>query len=279
MGDAEARSRALSEIREAFLSRGDATLLAGLYAARSNATAEYDRAEWRALIHPHLASKDPILRRAAMEALLVVKTDRADLEYWIEATLTADRQNAERTAEALVLLADGRVEGAVAEAILHLLRSGTDIKPAFVIRGLSDATVLEPRVEARLIEIVRQAEPGDYDSHYFFHFVARSLAPKSDVVVDLILDRAGTGRGQVDTILAGLAKGLDEGQRARAAERVMGFAENAGADGARRAVLKSLQAIAGPAQVARLEAMAADAELSTAVRNLAHTAAVTAARR
>jgi hypothetical protein len=279
LDNAPARARAIGEILAALESEDDATLLAGLWASRRYRPDDYDPAEWRRLILPHASSDDPLLRRAALDALLIVMPDRADLALWIQAAHTADRSNAEQTARALVLLSEGRVEAEVADAVLHLLRPGTDIKAAFVIRGLNDATVIDSRVEARLIEIVRSVDPRDYDSGYFFHFLAPDWDPKSDALVDLILERAAKGQGSLDTILRGLKKGLDERQRERAAERLIVLAENAGTERARAHVLEGMAYVAGPAQVDRLRAIASDPEVDKRSRGLAKTAISAAAKR
>jgi hypothetical protein len=277
--DADLRSRTVEEVRRSFTSEDDATLLGGLFTARGSAPAEIDRRGWRDLILPHVSSSEPLLRRAALRALLFVAPDPADLVYWIEEAKSADRQSAETAARSIVKLAGGRVEGAAADAVLGLLRPGTDIKAAFVMRGLSDAKVLDSRVQNRLLEIVRKADPGDYDSHYFFHFLARNLEPKSDALMDLILDRAAGMKGDLRTVLSGLRKGLDAGQRARAAERLIGLAENASSDPARAEVLRVLVDLAGPAQVARLEAIASDPDVAESTRKLAATAAKAARAR
>lgn len=273
------REEALRAIRAGIDSENPVQRLAALRAVRWVGSNDYDHAEYRTAIEPHASSEDPDIRRAAREALAVVQPLTSDLAMWIEEAQRADRSNAETTTEFLVRVAEGRIEDEVADAVLHLLRDGTDIKKAFVIRGLAEATVFDPRVEARLIEIVRSVEPHDYDSGYFFHFLAPRLDPKSDAVVDLILDRVGKGQYDISTPLRGLRKGLSETQRAYAAERLLGFAENAGTTTTRRAILDGLRYIAGPAEVPRLQVLAEDPDADNATRGAARRVIETVERR
>ena len=197
----------------------------------------------------------------------------------IEDAKTADRSEAETTAECLTTLSRGVIEGDTAEAVLLLLRDGTEIKKAFVMRGLQLAKSFAPAVEARLVEIVRSVEPQDYDSHYFFYFLASRWAPKSDAVVDVMLDTAGTGKGQIDAIVRGFATGLTDAQRDRAASKLLDFVENAGSPYARQALLETLAKIAGASHVARLEAIAANPNADADTKKLAATAAKAAGSR
>jgi hypothetical protein len=206
------------------------------------------------------------------------KPDPADLAMWLEKAEAADRNSAETTASNLVRVARGIVRGKVADAILHLLREDPRISKAFVMRGLAGMKVMDPRVEARLIEIVRSVEEQDYDSHYYFHFIAGHMQPKSDAVVDLILDRASESRGNPDTILRGLRLGLSEAQRARAADALISLAENAGSIHVQRSVLGALAHVAGSAQAGRLDSLAQQSPDET-IQRLARRAAEAARKR
>lgn len=273
------REEALRAIRSGIDAEDPVKRLAALRAVRWVGSNDYDHAEYRAAILPHASSEDPDVRRAAREALAVVQPETGDLAWWLEEAQTADRNNAETTTEFLVRVAEGRVEGEVADAVLHLLREGTDIKKAFVMRGLQQSKDFDPRVEARLVEIVRAVEPHDYDSGYFFHFLAPRMDPKSDAVVDLILDRVGQGKGDLGTPLRGLRKGLDERQRAYAADRLVGFAESAGTTYTRQAILDGLRYVAGQEQIARLQVLADDPDADDATRGAARRAIQAAERR
>ena len=272
LDSAAVREEALRSIRGGLDAADPVEVLASLRAVRWLGSNDYDHAEYRAAILTYARSEDPDVRRAAREALAVVQPMTSDLDWWLEEARTADRSNAESTAGFLVRVAEGRVEGKVADAVLHLLREGTDIRKAFVMRGLQQATVFDPAVEARLVEIVRSVDPQDYDSHYFFHFLAPRLDPKSDAVVELILDRVGQGKGDLATPLRGLRKGLSERQRAHAAQRLLGFAENAGTTYTRRAVLEGFRHVGGPEDVARLQALADDPDADDATRAAAQRA-------
>ena len=276
----EGRAAVLDEIRKALDDADAVRRLAALRAVRWMGGVELDRVDFRRGIEPHAASTEPTIRRAALEALAFMDPQPADIGLWLAEAQAADRSSAEVTAQAITKVAGGRIEGAAAEAVLLLLRDGTDIKRAMVMRGLQQATSFDPRVEARLLAIVRAAPTGDYDRHYFFHFLAPRMDPKSDAVVDLLLDAAADGaHNQVGTVLRALRVGLSDPQRRRVADTLLAYAENAETAYLLGALIEALRAVAGPEHVERLEALGRDEEVRKVLGPAIQQAAAAARRR
>jgi len=255
--DGSAREAALTEMRAAFGGKDEARRLAALQLARWLGDTEYDRADWRKGILPHVKSEDAATRQAALIALAWVQPEASDLAWWADAAKGADRNNAEELARAIVKTADGVLRGAAADAVLELLRDGTDIKKAFVIRGLQGVKEWDPAAETRLIEIVRAAPAHDYDSAYYFHFITSRLDPKSDAVVDLMLEKIEEGKGEIETIVRGFRVGLDERQRDRVADALLGYAENAANASMVRNLAQGLAHVATARHVGRMQALIA----------------------
>ena len=255
--DVAARDTALAEMRAAFDGTDEGRRLAALQLARWLGDVEYDRADWRKGILPHAKSKEPDVRLAALMALAWVQPEPADLALWSDAVRDADRNNAEQVAYAIVNTAGGVLRGAAADSVLHLLREGTNIKKAFVIRGLQQVKEWDPAVEARLIGIVRAAPAHDYDSGYYFHFITSRLDPKSDAVLDLMLEKVEAGKGELETIVRGFRVGLDERQKERVAEALLGYAENAGNARTVRWLAQGLEHVASARLVPRMQALIA----------------------
>jgi hypothetical protein len=277
LADAGRRSAALDEMRRALGSSDRTRILAGLYGYTSTPRELLDLADARSRILPHTRSDDPAVRRTARDVLASVAPSRDDVAMWLDEARSADRNTAESTARGLVAVAEGLVEGEVADAVLHLLRDGTEIKKAFVMRGLQQAKRFDGRVEARLLEIVRAAPARDYDSAYFFHFLTPRWAPKSDAVVDLLLERTASGTGEVETIVRGFGAGLSESQRARVAAALATYFPNAVALHARLGVAQGLALVASREQVALLESFAASEGNATVKESLRR--AIEAAKR
>lgn len=274
--DTAAREQALAAIRAALSSDDPATLLAGIWSVSALARTDEIRAEARARILPLLPSADPYIAFAALRSLTWVKPDRQDLPFWIAAAAKATRQDAEEIALGLVRAAGDKVDGDIADSILALLADGREWPRSGVIRGLQTAKSLDPRVEARLIEIVRAA-PRTEDAHYVFHFVVPRQDPKSDALLDLSLEQVGAGR-DLQTILHSISWGLSDVQRERAGKTVMDYVANADNRVTRVFLLQSLSQLAGEAQIRPLEALSADPTLDAGTRH-AVDQALTAARR
>lgn len=253
--DASARSATFAEIRAAFDGDDDAQTLAALRTSRWLGNADYDRADFRQGILPHARSKDPEIRRAALEALAWVQPEPEDLAPWLAEAKLADRNNAEATAMALARVSAGVIRGETADAVLHLLRDGTKIKKAFVIRGLQSAKEWGASVEQRLIDIVRSVPAHDYDSAYYFHFITPRLDPKSDAVIDLMLERIEEGKAEISTIVRGFRVGLDEAQRDRVSSKLLDYAEDAPNARVISALAEGLRWTARAQHVARMKAL------------------------
>lgn len=105
------------------------------------------------------------------------------------------------------------------------------------------------------------------------------MDPKGGAVVDLMLDRAGEGKGGLDTILCGLRVGLSKAQRSRAADRLLGFLTNAGANHAQNGILNALAGVVDATHVERLEAFAGRDGVDAATRSRIERARAAARRR
>ena len=127
------REKALAEMRAALDGDDEVRLLSALQLARWLGTVEYDRADFRRGVLPHAKSEDPEVRRAALIALAWVQPDKADLALWADTVKSADRSSAEEIAQALVRTSDGVIRGGTADAVLHLLRDGTQIRKPTII--------------------------------------------------------------------------------------------------------------------------------------------------
>ena len=212
--------------------------------------------------------------RAALEAASTVDPQDEDVDRWITLAVSEDAsQTGELTAEFLLRAAKGRVEGAVADAVLHLLRPGASTKAAFVMRGLQSFRVLDGRVQARLLQIATEAKPADDDAHYYFHFLAPRIEPKSDELVDLVLERIAAGDGGASTMLRSLRRGLSAEQRARVSSQLVDHVLVEGHDGRRAELLHALVEFALPGEAARLDELAAREELNEPTRQLVRKAA------
>ncbi len=264
--DKAAREQALGEMRAAFDGADEERRLAALLMARWLGNVTYDRADWRGAILPHAKSADPEVRLAALTALAYVQPEASDIGLWKEAVAGAGRSNGEEIAQAIVRTAGGVLEGEAAEAVLHLLRDGTRIKRAMVIRGLQSVKTWDPAVEARLLEVVRTSRGGDSVEHYYFHFIAARLDPKSDAVLDLILEKIETGRGGLQTIVRGFRTGLDDRQKERAADALIDCAENAPDAYTVRLLAEALGRVAGARHIARMEALIAGEDVDKYAR-------------
>ena len=279
--DPKAQAHALARLVEALGSNEDAVLLGALRTIRWLDDIPYDRETAEARVRAHIESDTPAIRRAAREALVTLRPDPADLGKWLDAALTATKRDAETTAYHLVMLADGKLTGDVADAILYLLRdTGSDIEKSSVMLGLQKIEELDPRIDARLIEIVRKAKAKaqDRDALIYFRSVATRLPKKSDAAVDLILEWAGRAlaeegnavrRSDVRMILMGLAVGLSAGQKGRAADSLLAWFEDASTPRRERAaVLAALMRVAGWRHLERLEALRSRETTDEAARAL-----------
>jgi len=255
--DADARETALAEMRAAFDGTDDVARLAALQLARWIGNVPYDHADFRRGILPHARSQDPEIRHAARLALAWVQPEASDVALLAEEARTADRNDAESIAMALTRASGGVIRGETAEAVLHLLRDGTRIKKALVIRGLQSAKEWDPAVEARLIEIVRSVPAHDYDSAYYFHFITPHLDPKSDAVVQLMLDRLAEGKSSPETLVRGFRVGLDDRQKERVADALLDMMENAGTAFTVRSLGEALAYVASARHVERMQALVA----------------------
>ncbi len=269
--DPAAAATAERASKSAIQSKDPAELLAGLITVRWVEPPEAERAALRRQLEAHFDHRDPLIARAALEAATVIKPKPGDVERWLVVARGAlPRGEAETVAQLLVKAAEGQVTGAVAEAILHLLRDRTSIKKAFVMRGIQRFKVLDPRVESRLLDIVQSVDPQDYDSAYFFHFLAARIDPKSDRLVDLILDRAADGKGDIASLMRMLRRGISERQRMRAAEQVLGYAMTAMNPSARLGLLRGMSVLADASHIEDLEKLAARDGLDAAAVALIH---------
>jgi len=256
-GDPEARDRAQVEVLRAIEGGEPAELLAALTTARWMDPARVDRGALRAQIDRYLDHESPAIARAALEAGTVIQPRAGDEARWIAVALAdAPGSRGETTMQMLVQAADGRVEGRVAEAALHLLRTGGQHKQAFLMRGLQGFKTLSPELVTRMIDIAGAAAPTDYDSHYFFHFIAPRIDPKGDRLVDLTLELLAGGKSQASTLLRSLRRGLSEGQKQRAAERLLTIAEGSTSDHLVGTLLQGVGELGNENQVGRLEALA-----------------------
>lgn len=274
----DARETALAEMRAAFDSDDDTLRLAALQLSRWLGNIEYDRAAWRAAILPHTKSADGATQAAALVALAYVQPDESDLALWPEAAKRADRSTAEGMAHAIVRTAEGVLQGDAADAVLHLLRDGTDIRKAFVVRGLQSVKQWDPVVEARLVEIVGAAPASSYDSSYFFHFITPRMDPKSDAIVDLMLAKIEEGKSNIQTLIRGFHDGLDERQKAHAADKLVGYAENANAYTVRY-IAEALGHVASARHVDRMAALIAGDDVDKYAKNAMEHAIQRAKRR
>ncbi len=254
--DASAREFALREMRAAFDGENDVRRLAALRLARWIGNVEFDRADWRGAILPHARNGDPEVQIAALIALAYVQPEHADLDLWSEVIKHADRENGEEVAHAIVRASGGIIRGTTADAVLHLLRDGTNTKKAFVIRGLQGGREWDEAVEARLIEIARNAPARDYDSVYYFHFITSRLDPKSDEVIELMLEKIEEGKSEMAAIMRGFRIGLDDRQAELVADKLLGYAENAGTSHKLKAIADGLKNVVRPQHIPRLEALA-----------------------
>ncbi|MDJ0522476.1 MAG: hypothetical protein QNJ90_10450 [Planctomycetota bacterium] len=253
--DNEARATAIAEVRAAFDGDDDMLRLNALQLARWLGKLDYDRDDWRAAILPHVQSEDRMTRTAALIALAYVKPEASDINHWPDVAKDSDRNNAEEMAHAITRTADGILRDEAATAVLHLLRPGTNIKKAFVIRGLQSVKEWDPAVEARLVEIVGKAPAHDYDSGYFFHFVTPRMDPKSDAILELMLKKIEAGRSSIQTLSRGFRKGLDERQKSHAADKLLDYAENADNAYTVRWLAEALQFVASMRHVDRMAAL------------------------
>lgn len=262
-GDPEARDRAQVEVLRAIEGGEPAELLAALTTARWMDPARVDRGALRAQIDRYLDHESPAIARAALEAGTVIKPRAGDEARWIAAALAdVPGSRGETTIQMLVQAADGRVEGRVAEAALHMLRTGGSQKQAFLMRGLQGFKTLSPELVTRMIDIAGAAAPTDYDSHYFFHFIAPRIDPKSDRLVDLTLELLAGGKAESSTLLRSLRRGLSDPQKQRAAERLLTIAEGSTRDHEVGTLLQGVGELGNENQVGRLEALARRDDLS-----------------
>ena len=255
---------------------------AALIALQAVDPSALDRAAWRALLEPFAAHPDGGTRLRALGLLHHIDPRPTDVETWIAEVRRTDRNGAERAVQGLVAAADGIVEGAVADAVLHTLRDGTDLPRAFVVRGVANGKFvrLDPRLLDRMLAIARGVPPSDYQCYYFFHFVAPRLEPRPPAVVDLALKIVETpgglgGPGFVTT----LSGGIEGPTRVHVLERMWTVAELGQDRPATLRALEILKALAGRDDAARLERIADDANRPPDVRAVARRAADVASSR
>lgn len=275
------REAALAEIRLALDGEDEALRLAALMTAASLKGTKHDDGGLRAVVLPHASHEDPQVRRAALGALLRIDPNPADLDLWLaEVPTVVDRATADETLSALVRFSDGEIRDKVADAVLDLLRDGSSIEPWHVMDGLQGAKAYDARVEARLIEIVRASPFGGRVDGAYFRWVALRLDPKSDAVLDLMLDRIRVVKGDVWPIIGSFRLGLSDAQKDRAADRLLEYAEEADAAGILSVLVSALEHVAYAAQAPRIEALARYERVPQHVReNIDKTARAARARR
>lgn len=270
-GDGPAAVKA--RVREAVLAALDAgdpiELYAALHVSRlAPADALGVPAQVRVRIERYVDADAPWLARAAIAAASNVDPKREDVVPL--ARLIADGhldEDGEEAAALLVRTSEGRIEGLAADAVLNLLRAGAQTKPAFVMRGLRAYRSLAPTVRTRLLDIVATAEPHDYDSHYFFHFLAPRLEPKSDRLVALALERIGQPGG-TDTIelIRSLQRGTSAAQRLEIAHTLVEAAHEATNPGFFRQLLLGIRMYGDDRHIAQLQALTGRDDLDDAMR-------------
>ena len=238
------RERTVDEMRAALEGDDAARSLAALSLLRWHKSLRIPTEGMRVLIEPHTDASDVPTREAALIALAHVDPLPEDAKKLAMLASEDTLRWGEGVAEAVVLTSEGVIDGAAAQAVLGLLAEDGPTKKAFVMRGLQNAKEWAPAVEARLLEIVRKAPPRDYDGHYFFHFLTSRMDPKSDAVLDVMLERIERAPSDADTVARGLRVGLSEQQRTRATERLLEMARAATKRHALRGVLVALGQVA-----------------------------------
>jgi hypothetical protein len=235
--------------------------------------------DWRPRIEPWTRSADSAVRRAALSALKTVGSRAEDVDPWIREVESADRSSAEESVFGLVAAADGVVEGRVADAVLAVLADGRDVKRAFVMRGLQQFKSMDARLVDRLVEIVRSVPPQDYDSGYFFHFLAPRFDPKPEPVVDVALEAAAKPGTEVQTVLRAFSRGLSADQKAKVVARLLDLVEGGVDAWVRVFALQTVAPLATRRDEARLRALASNPQADERTRAAAATAASAAATR
>jgi hypothetical protein len=252
----------LHDIRTALAGKDEGRRLAALRAVHWVASQDIDKAAWRTAILPQVHDSDDGLRLAALQALLALGAHEEDASLWVEEARRLQGPEGDAEVEAvargLTRLGGGRIQGDLGDAVLHLLDDETRLSPVLVLRGLQMATWFEPRVEKRILDIVRVAKVGTAVRFAFFHQVAAHLEPKSDAVVDLLLQVAATGGGELATVLRALGRGLSPAQVRRVADALLVDAEGADSAYTLNCYALALVPVARREQAKRLEALLAD---------------------
>ena len=273
--------RLTDDLRSALTRTNRVDAHAALIALQDADVSALDRAAWRALVEPYAELEDAYIRWTARKVLRRFDPRPSELEAWVAEVMGSTRNDAETNVAGLVAAADGIVEGIVADAVLHLLRDGTDITKAFVVRGVfyGDFKRLEPRVVDRMVAVARAAGIDSYDASYFFVFIGRRLDPRPSNVVDAALDfLPDPGAGGDDGIVLTLTGGMDAPTKARVTSRMLEVAEGSDPFASERA-LRVLGAVATRAELPRIESIAADSTRSGLVRGVAARTAKTVAAR
>lgn len=252
---------ALGEMRAALSGQSGVAAEAVLIALEGIDVSALDRATWRGILEPYARSPNFAIRRGAAVALHRIDPRPDDVERALAELRSAARFEAERSVETLVLMADGVVEGAVADAVLHVLRDGTDIPRCFVMRGVASGKlrVLDPRVVARMVEIAGGVPPQDYDSFYFLYFVAPRLEPRPDAVVELAMRVLTTpGPGSHRALVLALSGGLEGPARSRVLARLLSLVESSPDGYVARRALEVVKALGGRDEAAAVDRVAED---------------------
>ncbi|MEZ6009597.1 MAG: hypothetical protein R3F05_17800 [Planctomycetota bacterium] len=265
--DPAGRQAALDEMLEAMGGDDQPLRVHALSYARWLGDVPYDKQAFRRAIERRVGDEDIETRVAAAIALAYVEPMGVDVEALVRVA-ELGTGDGEQIALALNRLSHGVWEGRAADGALVLLGDGYPTKKAFVMRGMKGPVRMEPRVEARLLEIVRAASPQDYDSAYFFHFITPDLRPKSDAVVDLLVEAMGTSDRDLRMVVRSFQTGLDERQKQRAAQALLRIAESADRASVQRHLATAVDSVASATDRSRMEALAARYEADTAISAL-----------
>ena len=238
-----------------------------------------DRTAWRTILEPYERHPDFEVRCGAGALLHRIDPRPDDVERAIAAVRSAGRSEAARAVATLVLMADGVVEGPVADAFLHVLRDGTEVAPSSVMEGLAfpphgKFRRLDPRVVDRMIDIAGGLPPSAPDCASFLEYVAPHLEPRPEGVIDLALRVLETPGAQQDfKVVRGLSSGLEGPARTRTVARLLSLAASSPDTFVARRAIEVLKGLGSRPERAALARIADDEKRPPEVREAAQRAA------